>query len=79
MNDYNTVCPRCGEDGQLFVTEVTLTSHQLVIQTYIRLFGDGFDCSPDVPEELLESDLSTQDEEVTCEACHETFSLHEVM
>lgn len=67
--NWSTVCPRCKEDGELFVIAVTLVATGERIEMFSPLYPDGFEVPVD------NDDASTEDELVECNACGARFSL----
>ena len=73
---FSTRCPFCGTVDRLAVIQVTLSYHQgLVLGVNAALMKDGFDIYLDVPNDLCDTDLSTEDEVVSCLHCHQQFDL----
>src|SRR5216110_667412 len=69
-------CPFCGASEGLDVIRVVLSYHQgLVLDVNVPLEKDGFDIYHEVPAHLYNTDLSTEDEVVSCRHCAQQFDL----
>ena len=55
---------------------MTLSQHHgMVLTVHAPLHGDGFAFYKEVPSDLWDTDLSTEDEVVLCHQCNQKFEL----
>ena len=72
-DQFSTVCPNCGQDGTLWVVQVTFDGSEYDVSA--RLCADGFD----VADVFGDRQVDLEDERVQCDACSHFFDLADLM